>query len=95
MVATKPKNKNTEISPKPKYPYGRLLPVYVQAAKIAAAPTAISQSDVKRASPKPTTAATAKEIKAACLTDLALAKPEATNRVGPTRLSSVPFTPSE
>ena len=40
-------------------------------------------------------AATAKEIKAACLTDLALAKPEATNRVGPTRLSSVPFMPSE
>ena len=38
--------------------------------------------------------AIAKEIKAAFLTDLAEANPLATKRVGPTLISSVPFTPS-
>ena len=69
--------------------------MYVQAAKIAAAPTAINQSEVACASTSPTTAAIAKDMKAASLTDFALAKPEATKRVGPTRLSSVPLMPSE
>ena len=52
-------------------------------------------SEVEIARTKPTAAATAKEMKAACLTDFAFAKPDATNRVGPTRLSSVPLIPSE
>ena len=43
----------------------------------------------------PAIQATANDINAAALTAFALARPDATNRVGPTRLASVPRIPSE
>ena len=95
IVATTPKNKKTNTSPKPAYPYGRGPPVYVHAATIAATPTASSHNVVARARIKPATAATPKHRNAARFTDAAVASPDPTKRNGPTRSLSVPRTPSE
>ena len=58
-------------------------------------PTAINQYEISIARIVPAIAAITNEITAACLTDLAVANPDATSRTGPTRLASVPFMPSE
>jgi hypothetical protein len=58
-------------------------------------PSAITHHDESAASVKPASDARKKEIKAARFTAAGFAKPEAVRRIGPTRLSSVPRTPSE
>ena len=58
-------------------------------------PTKISHSEVLIASTKPQQAAMQKKIIAAFRTAAAVASPDATKRIGPTRSESVPRTPSE
>ncbi len=55
----------------------------------------MSQAEVFTAKTVPAIAAIRKEIIEAFFTELALAKLDATKRVGPIRLESVPRTPSE
>jgi hypothetical protein len=62
---------------------------------MAAMPTSISHGELRRESHNPAIDANPKEINAARLTCAAVAKPLATKRVGPMRLSSLPLTPSE
>ena len=59
------------------------------------APITMSKGEAKiNANQAPATQAIAKEIKAAPLTDVGVATPLATKRIGPTRSSSVPLMPS-
>ncbi len=62
---------------------------------MARTPTAISHQAVVAASTSPAAAATANAANAATFTDFGEAAPEPTRRIGPTRSSSVPRTPSE
>ncbi len=87
---------NTPTSPSPRYPYGLRPPVYPQAARIAAAPTASSHHwPVSHTRIVPSTAARPKALNAAAFTEPGLAVPDAVSRIGPTRSTSVPRMPSE
>ena len=68
--------------------------MYPHAAAIEITPTRMSSGEVKKANQVPAMLAIAKEAKAAYLTELAVAIPLATKRIGPTRSASVPLTPS-